>query len=257
MSKMLLPTSILNRPFTIKSLIVPFLSLFTLTFLTYVVYVQNLQIIELVSLIKKLQGQIDLVNTNFKLLENQKNTEIHALQESVQLLMKTSSSMDFESVRAETERRALYINTFLIIVGSCLALSAGYLVVCKVSSGFSIFPQMVNYIGAKLGIITHYDTFTKTHKGILWKVDIANKGSDLRISVKLPDSGKYEDALDLLHKLILKSDQATNSALLNVLDPTSNQQNDVMTSTALSIVTSPTVQTTDYVLSLLPIYGTL
>jgi predicted PurR-regulated permease PerM len=112
MSKIILTTSIFDRPFTIKGLIIPSLSLFIVTFLTYVVYVQNLQIIELVNLIKKLQGQIDLINTNFKLLEDQKNTEIQALQESVKVLMKTSSSIDSESIRAETERRALYIKHF-------------------------------------------------------------------------------------------------------------------------------------------------
>ena len=254
---MILTTSIFDRSFTIKGLIIPSLSLFIVTFLTYIVYVQNLQIIELVSLIKKLQGQIDLINTNFKLLEDQKNTEIQALQESLKVLMKTSSSIDSESIRDETERRALYIKTFLIIVGSYIVLSAGYVVVCKVSSGFSIFPKVYNYIGAKLVVFTHYDTFIKTHKEIVWKVDIANKGSDLNISVKLPGSGTYENALELLPKLLLKSDLANNSILSNALVPTSNQPIDTITSTTLSIVTSPTVQTADFVLGLLPNYGTL
>jgi hypothetical protein len=114
-----------------------------------------------------------------------------------------------------------------------------------------------NYIGAKLGVFTHYDTFTKTHKEIVWKVDIANKGSDLNISVKLPESGTYENALELLLKLLSKSDLANNSALSNVLVPTSNQPIDTITSTTLSIVTSFTVQTADFVLGLLPNYGTL
>lgn len=185
------PTYALDQTFSIKELIFFILSFSTIVLLTFTLYLQNQQIHELVNNLNNLQIQISSVKDSFTVLENEKNVEILSLKESIKFLSTMSDVLDPEVIRAQTERRELFIRTSLILLGSVTFLCLGYL--------------------ALNGLSTSTETHYKEYNGTFWKVDVTKSGADMQISVKTPGAGEFGDAMKLLDDFINKSHENLNN----------------------------------------------
>lgn len=170
--------------FSVRELIFFILSFSTIVLLATMLYLQKLQIHELMHNLNNLQTQISYIMDSFTVLENEKNVEILALKESVEILSTMSNVFDTEVIRAQTERRELIIRTSLILLGSVTFLFLGHLFINSLSTTTETPYKYIEY------------------KGTLWRVDVTKSDADMQISVKIPGAEDFIDAMKLLDHFI-------------------------------------------------------